>query len=207
MYFPLGDEAPEFSRDVLEVLREPLESGWCRVSRSWGSVDLPSRFQLVMAANPCPCGMGTAGPAGCRCTPRDRVRYRGRLSGPLLDRIDMRLDMLPVTAADVHASEAREASADVRARVIAARAVQASRYAGRDWSTNGQAPGGWLRAHFRFAARETHLLDRALEAGALTMRGYDRVLRVATTIADLAGRERPGIDELGAALLMRTQEG
>lgn len=200
------DEAPEFSRDVLEALREPLESGWCRVSRSWGSVDLPSRFQLVMAANPCPCGMGTAGPTGCRCTPRDRMRYRGRLSGPLLDRIDMRLEMLPVTAADVHAPEPRESSADVRSRVIAARAVQAHRYAGTDWSTNGQAPGGWLRGSFRFAARETRLLDRALETGVLTMRGYDRVLRLATTIADLAGRERPGSDELGAALLMRTQE-
>ncbi|GAA4513071.1 YifB family Mg chelatase-like AAA ATPase [Brevibacterium yomogidense] len=201
------DEAPEFSRDVLEALREPLESGWCRVSRSWGAVDLPSRFQLVMAANPCPCGTGGTSAPGCTCTPMDRRRYRGRLSGPLLDRIDLRLQMLPVTPADVHAQEPREASAHVRQRVVAARQVQAERYAGRDWTTNGRTPGGWLRGHFRFAARETHLLDRALETGALTMRGYDRVLRIATTIADLAGKERPGTEELGAALLMRTQEG
>ena len=201
------DEAPEFSRDVLEALREPLESGWCRVSRSWGSVDLPSRFQLVMAANPCPCGAGGTGRAGCTCTPHDRRRYRGRLSGPLLDRIDLRLDMLPVTPADVHAGAERESSAQVRARVVEARLVQAERYADCAWETNGQTPGGWLRRHFRFAARETRLLDRSLEIGTLTMRGYDRVLRVATTIADLQGTERPGADELGAALLMRTQEG
>ena len=118
----------------------------------------------------------------------------------------MRLEMLPVTAVDVHAAEPRESSAEVRRRVIAARTVQADRYAGMGWSTNGQAPGGWLRGEFRFAARETRVLDRALETGVLTMRGYDRVLRVATTIADLAGRERPGADELGTALLMRTQE-
>ena len=201
------DEAPEFSRDVLEALREPLESGWCRVSRSWGSVDLPSRFQLVMAANPCPCGAGGAGRSGCTCTPHDRRRYRSRLSGPLLDRIDLRLDMLPVTPADVHARAQRESSEKVRTRVIEARRIQAERYAGVSWETNGQTPGGWLRGHFRFVAHETRLLDRGLETGALTMRGYDRVLRVATTIADLRGEQRPGADELGAALLLRTQEG
>lgn len=200
------DEAPEFSRDVLEALREPLESGWCRVSRSWGSVELPSRFQLVMAANPCPCGAGGRGGAHCTCTPQNRRRYAARLSGPLLDRIDLRLDMLPVTPADVHGGAVRESSAQVRQRVIAARAIQADRYAEEEWSTNALAPGSWLRRRFRFAAHETRALDRGLETGALTMRGYDRVLRVATTIADLRGLDRPGAEELGAALLLRTQE-
>jgi magnesium chelatase family protein len=201
------DEAPEFSRDVLEALREPLESGWCRISRSWGSVTLPAQFQLVLAANPCPCGVGTGQGPDCRCSPMDRRRYRGRLSGPLLDRVDLRMEMLPVTPADVHAPVPRESSAEVRARVLQARQVQAARYAEEPWSTNARAPGAWLRKAFAFTAQETRMLDRALETGALSMRGFDRVVRVATTIADLQGSARPGADELGAALLMRSQEG
>ncbi|WP_084500243.1 YifB family Mg chelatase-like AAA ATPase [Brevibacterium album] len=201
------DEAPEFSRDVLEALREPVESGWCRVSRAWGSVTLPAEFQLVMAANPCPCGAGLGPDSACRCTPADKRRYRDRLSGPLLDRVDIRLEMLPVTPADVHAPIPRESSEEVARRVVRAREAQAARYADMPWSTNARAPGAWLRRAFAFSAAETRVLDRALETGALSMRGYDRVVRIAASIADLAGTERPGADELGAALLMRTQEG
>ncbi|WP_295689718.1 YifB family Mg chelatase-like AAA ATPase [uncultured Brevibacterium sp.] len=200
------DEAPEFRRDVLEALRQPLENGRCDIHRAWGSVVLPSRFQLVLASNPCPCGAGVGGSTRCRCTPLDRRRYRGRLSGPLLDRIDIQLEMLPLVAADLHATSPREDTATVAARVARARELQAHRYAGLPWSLNAQAPGAWLRETFDFRRTETAPLDTALERGGITMRGYDRVVRIATTLADLAGRTRPQGDDLLSALVLRIRE-
>lgn len=206
VYFPFLDEAPEFRRDVLEALRQPLENGRCDIHRAWGSVVLPSRFQLVLASNPCPCGAGVGGSTRCRCTPLDRRRYRGRLSGPLLDRIDIQLEMLPLVAADLHATSPREDTATVAARVARAREIQAHRYAGLPWSLNAQAPGAWLRETFDFRRTETAPLDTALERGGITMRGYDRVVRIATTLADLAGRTRPQGDDLLSALVLRIRE-
>lgn len=200
------DEAPEFNRDVLEALRQPLESGYCDIHRAWGSVVLPAKFQLVLAANPCPCGVAGSSTQTCSCTPHLRRRYRQKLSGPLLDRVDIQLDVLPVTAADLRRDAPAESSAIVAERVAAARERQTHRYADMPWNTNARAPGAYLREAFSFRASETHILDQALERGLLSMRGYDRVLRIAATIADLAGRTRPDGDDVLAAALMRMRE-
>lgn len=198
------DEAPEFSRDVLEAMRQPLESGVCSIHRAWGSVDLPAQFQLVLAANPCPCGGSTG--RQCMCSPTEKRRYRAKLSGPLMDRVDIQLTVQPISPADLHRKEKREASAEVAQRVAQARQVQAERYSTDGFSLNARAPGSRLREIFHFTPQETAHLDTALERGTLSMRGYDRVLRIAATIADLRGIERPSRDELMAAAALRTQE-
>lgn len=198
------DEAPEFSRDVLEAMRQPLESGVCSIHRAWGSVDFPAQFQLVLAANPCPCGGSTG--RQCMCTPLEKRRYRAKLSGPLMDRVDIQLTVLPISPADLHGRQKRESSAVVAARVAQARRRQADRYSGESFSLNARAPGSRLREIFRFTPQETSHLDAALERGTLSMRGYDRVLRIAATIADLRKIDRPGRDELMAAAALRTQE-
>lgn len=200
------DEAPEFSRDVLEALRQPLENGRCEIGRAWGSVTLPAEFQLVLAANPCPCGTAVGDGRACVCTPMAKRRYRDRLSGPLLDRIDIQLEMLPLSAADIHAERKRESSAEVAHRVGVARAIQRERYAGVGWSTNSRAPGSWLRSTFRFTPKETVHLDKAMDRGELTMRGYDRIIRIATTVGDLSGHERPTANDLACAYTLRTRE-
>ena len=202
------DEAPEFSRDVLEALRQPLESRQVHIHRAWGSMVLPASFQLVMAANPCPCGAGmqSAANSDCHCTPMDKRRYRNRLSGPLLDRVDLQLELYPITPADLRLGGDQEPSAEVAARVLAARQAQSQRYAESPWSLNAGAPGPWLREHFGMRPEALRSLDRALETGRITMRGYDRVLRVATTLADLAGAAAPDAERIATALALRTQE-
>lgn len=201
------DEAPEFSRDVLEALRQPMEARQVHIHRAWGSMVLPASFQLVMAANPCPCGAGMAGTqTTCRCTPMDKRRYRNRLSGPLLDRIDLQLELFPVSPADIRLGGEQEDSATVAGRVRAARARQSARYRDCEWDLNSEAPGPWLREHFAMSPTVLGDLDRALDTGRITMRGYDRVLRVATTLADLAGDAGPDPDTIRMALALRTQE-
>lgn len=201
------DEAPEFSRDVLEALRQPMESRRVHINRAWGSMVLPASFQLVMAANPCPCGVGMAGTGtDCRCTPLDKRRYRNRLSGPLLDRVDLQLELFPVSPADLRLGGSQETSETVALRVCDARRRQAERYADCRWRLNAEAPGAWLRDHFVLRPAALSDLDRALDTGRITMRGYDRVLRVATTLADLAGADGPDPDTLRTALALRTQE-
>ncbi|WP_210602662.1 YifB family Mg chelatase-like AAA ATPase [Brevibacterium oceani] len=201
------DEAPEFSRDVLEALRQPMEARRVHINRAWGSMVLPASFQLVMAANPCPCGVGMAG-AGtdCRCTPLDKRRYRNRLSGPLLDRVDLQLELFPVSPADLRLGGGQETSETVAVRVSQARERQAERYADCGWRLNAEAPGAWLRDHFALTPQALSDLDRALDTGRITMRGYDRVLRVATTLADLAGAPGPDPETMRMALALRTQE-
>lgn len=200
------DEAPEFSAVALDALRQPLESGQITISRASGSARFPARFQLVLAANPCPCGNADVAGMECRCTPQVRRRYLGRLSGPLLDRVDLHLTVRRVTAAQLRAGAQRGVidSASARARVLAARARAAERLAGTPWRLSGHVAGSWLRSPAGSVRRgATSALDRALERGALTMRGYDRVLKVAWTIADLEGTDRPGVAEVGRALLLR----
>lgn len=193
---------------MLEALRQPLESRQVHIHRAWGSMVLPASFQLVMAANPCPCGAGmqSAANADCHCTPMDKRRYRNRLSGPLLDRVDLQLELYPITPADLRLGGDQEASVDVAVRVLAARQAQSERYAECPWSLNAGAPGPWLREHFGMRPEALHSLDRALETGRITMRGYDRVLRVATTLADLAGAAAPDAERIATALALRTQE-
>ncbi len=200
------DEAPEFPSSVLDALRQPLESGVISIHRANAVAHFPGRFQLVMAANPCPCGQYGARDSECTCPPHSRRRYVGRLSGPLLDRIDIQFRVQRITAAQLRMSgeSARLTSAEARARVTAARSRAGERLAGTPWALNSQVPGSWLRGpKARLAASVTADLDRALERGLITMRGYDRVLRVAWTIADLDGTERPSVDQLGQALYLR----
>jgi len=200
------DEAPEFSPSVLDALRQPLESGLITIHRANAVATFPGRFQLVMAANPCPCGQYGAGDSECTCPPNARRRYVGRLSGPLLDRIDIQLRVQRITAAQLRAAqESRGVStATARERVAAARATAAVRLAATPWRLNSQVPGAWLRGlGVRLAPSVTASIDRALERGGITMRGYDRVLRLAWTIADLAGNDSPNAAQLGQALYLR----
>ncbi|MGN6744446.1 MAG: YifB family Mg chelatase-like AAA ATPase [Amnibacterium sp.] len=200
------DEAPEFTAAALDALRQPLESGWITVERAAATARFPGRFQLVLAANPCPCGQYGSPDGDCRCTPATRRRYLDRLSGPLLDRIDLRLRVERVSAAELRMRDDAPGlgTAEARGRVEAARARAAERLAGTPWRVNGEVPGPWWRAPERRLRPEVRApLDAALERGRLTMRGYDRVLRVAWTIADLDGVARPGRREIGAALTFR----
>ena len=199
------DEAPEFERRVLDALRQPLESGVVVVSRAGFTIELPARFQLVLAANPCPCGP----PPGrtCSCAPGARRRYFTRLSGPLLDRIDVRLVLDPPTAADLafDASTA-ESSAVVAERVAVARDRARKRLAHTYCQCNAELPGPLLRRQFPLgdAARP---LEAAMRAGVLTARGADRVARLAWTAADLAGRDRPNADDVTGAVIFRDAGG
>lgn len=197
------DEAPEFSPRVLEALRQPLEDGYVRLARSSGHTQYPAQVQLVLAANPCPC----ARPGGdhlCECPPLARRRYLGRLSGPLLDRIDLRVRLRPVTAAALlHDRVAVEPSAVVAERVAKARALAAARWSGQPWRTNAEVPGGALRGRFRLPRAVTEPLRRPLEAGTLSARGYMRVLRLAWSTADLDGRDRPDTQDVHEAYELR----
>jgi magnesium chelatase family protein len=159
-----------------------------------------------MAANPCPCGQYGAKDSECACPPTARRRYLARLSGPLLDRIDIQLRVARITAAKLRMSQEtpRTSTADAKARVSAARARTAARLEGTPWRLNSQVPGSWLRSRGpRLAPATTAPIDRALERGGLTMRGYDRVLRLAWTLADLDGADIPTADHVGRALYLR----
>jgi magnesium chelatase family protein len=183
------DEAPEFGPHLLESLRTPLEEGEVRLARAAGSVRYPARFQLVLAANPCPCA--PAHNRDCTCPPTVRRRYLGRLSGPLLDRVDLRAELEPVIALSGLDLEPGESTATVRARVLAARAAAQARWAEHGWRTNSEVPGPALRTRFRLAQSVVQPLEEGLREGRLTARGADRALRLAWTIGDLAGRDRP----------------
>jgi len=196
----LMDEAPEFNRQCLEGLRQPLESGVIPVARVGAAVRLPAAFQLIVAANPCPCGLHAGRGDACTCTAAARRRYAERLSGPLMDRIDIRLRVSRPSAADL--AESGEPSAAVRARVCEARDRAASRFAGESWRLNARIPTRALRAAYRPTAAAAQLLESALGHG-LSVRGGDRVLRVAWSLADMHGRDRPGIDDVGTALALR----
>ncbi|WP_108250110.1 YifB family Mg chelatase-like AAA ATPase [Planctomonas deserti] len=199
------DEAPEFSAAVLDTLRQPLESGVISIHRANATAHFPGRFQLVLAANPCPCGNYGARDSECTCPPHARRRYLARISGPLLDRIDIQLSVRRVTAAQValSAETPRMTTAEGRRRVLHARAAAGERLSGTPWSVNSQVPGPWLRGPAALGGRTTAALDRALERGGLTMRGYDRVLRLSWTVADLDGAERPAAEHVGRALYLR----
>jgi magnesium chelatase family protein len=197
------DEAPEFKTGALQALRQPLESGLVVVSRARGAVRFPARFQLVMAANPCPCGLGFGKGSECLCKPMAKRAYLGKLSGPLLDRVDLQVEVPAVTRSSL-SGDPGETSATVAERVGAARAAQRKRWSGTPWSLNSQIPGGRLRrGPWRLPRSVTADIDRALDRGQLTLRGYDRVLRVAWTVADLAGRSGPTRQDLGRALALR----
>ncbi|UOQ55782.1 YifB family Mg chelatase-like AAA ATPase [Leucobacter allii] len=203
----LLDEAPEFSRHVLEALRQPLESGVIDIHRARVRTTLPAKLQLVLTANPCPCGNAGAPDTAlqCRCSPSTRVRYQQRISGPLADRLDLRLTLHRVARTLFAAGSAPAlTSASAGERVAAARSRALERLRGTPWRVNAEVTGAWLRSpRARLPRSDTAVLDRAIERGALTARGYHRTLRIAWSIADLAGRERPGRDEVAQALVLR----
>jgi magnesium chelatase family protein len=196
------DEAPEFNRDVLDALRQPLESGQVVIARSGLTARFPARFTLVLAANPCPCArMASAGPVACTCTPLARRRYLAKLSGPLLDRVDVKVELLPVGRAELLSDrKLAEPSALVAARVGDARLRAAARLAGTPWRRNGEIPGSELRRRYRPAAGALAPLERAMDLGQISARGADRIIRMSWTLADLAGTDRPGTAEIGCAL-------
>jgi magnesium chelatase family protein len=200
------DEAPEFNPTALDALRQPLESGVITIHRANAVAHFPGSFQLVMAANPCPCGQWGANDSSCTCAPFARRRYLARVSGPLLDRIDIQLRVHRVTSAGLRLdrSPTRATTADARARVSEARATAGERLARTPWTLNSQVPGGWLRGpQVRLSVAATASIDRALERGGITMRGYDRVLRLGWTLADLDGATTPTADHVGRALYLR----
>ncbi|SPF69202.1 Magnesium chelatase, subunit ChlI C-terminal [Propionibacterium ruminifibrarum] len=202
------DEAPEFSPQVLDALRTPLESGRITIARSVMSVTYPARFQLVLAANPCPCGNHGVPGAECRCTPMAVRRYAQRISGPVLDRIDLHVqvtgeDTLPMTLA--MSGQQGESSACVLGRVIEARHRQTERLAGTPWALNAHVPGSHLRRELP-PVDDGELLDRALARGIVSARGIDKILRIAWTIADLAGHDRVTRDDVAAAVGLRSGE-
>lgn len=197
------DEAPEYERRVLDALRQPLESGELVIHRSAGTAAYPARFLLVLAANPCPCGKASGKGLDCTCTPMMRRRYLARMSGPLLDRVDIQLQVERVSLADFGQAGAEEDTATVARRVLGARSRQRERLAAYGLETNAQIPGRILRGELRLPPAVTRILDHSLERGVLTARGYDRVLRLAWTLADLGYREQPDINDIGQALGLR----
>lgn len=198
------DEAPEFSSSVLDALRQPLEQGTVTIDRARGRASYPAQFQLLLAANPCPCGNGHGQGLACTCTSMQRRRYFSRLSGPLLDRVDLQVEVAAISSADLVTSQTSENSAAVAKRVLLARQAMQRWLAQTPWSVTSRVPGRWLRHEDRGLDANARLsLMNALDTGALTLRGVDRVLRIAWTLAFLSGKDRPGIVEVGNALQLR----
>jgi magnesium chelatase family protein len=200
------DEAPEFNVTALDALRQPLESGVITIHRANAIAHYPGSFQLIMAANPCPCGQWGAKDSDCTCAPFSRRRYLARISGPLLDRIDIQLRVNRITSTQLRMAEDRDrmSTADARGRVSEARAAARARLSHTPWTLNSQVPGAWLRGpQVRLGQVTTASIDRALERGGITMRGYDRVLRLGWTLADLDGAPIPTADHIGRALYLR----
>ena len=203
------DEAPEFQQPALEVLRQALESGEVLISRSAGIARFPARFQLLLAANPCPCGNALNPKVQCVCTAVAKSRYLNRLSGPLLDRVDIRLQIQSINATQALIARERggqQTSKEARQRVIAARALAAERLAGTGFSLNSQVPAALLRRRFAAPKKATRALDLSLQRGVISMRGYDRCLRLAQTLADLDGVVSVDETHIARAVSLRGSE-
>lgn len=195
------DEAPEFSADVLDALRQPLESGEIVLARCGLSARFPAKFMLVLAANPCPCASAATTRTACSCTPLVRCRYMARLSGPLLDRVDVKAEFLPVSRAELLSDrKLTEPSAVVAERVAAARERMAHRLRGSGWRLNAEIPGRELRKRYAPAHGALVPLERAMDLGEISARGVDRVIRLSWTVADLGGVARPTVAEISYAL-------
>lgn len=200
------DESPEFARTALDSLRQPLESGVITITRVSARADFPARFQLVLAANPCPCGHFGEPDVECRCAPNARLRYLGRLSGPLLDRVDIRLTVPRMTAAQLRRGDEARAmtTAEARARVEQAQGAARERLRGTGWRRNSEVSASWLMTRRNRLPRQAMVgLERAVDRGEMTMRGFHRTLRLAWTLADLAGRDAPGSEDIGSAAGLR----
>jgi magnesium chelatase family protein len=198
------DEAAEFDRVVLDSMRQPMESGVVTIARTGFQAKLPARFQLVIASNPCPCGKFVGTGADCSCSSLVRRRYFSRLSGPLLDRIDIRVTLDRPSLNQLQSEEVED-SATVAARVLEARQRAADRYRQCPWTVNSHVPGPYLRKHFPLEQAANDLLNR--DAVKLSLRGADRVMRVAWTIADLRGHDQPTVTDVASALTYRDGNG
>ena len=197
------DELPEFQRQALEVLRQPLEQGAVTISRAAYSIAYPADFMLLAAMNPCPCGYSTDPRHACTCSAQSIARYRAKLSGPLLDRIDMHVEVPAVSYDDLRARSSGPTSAEVRERVLRAREVQADRYRGTSCRTNADLSGSLLEEHCRLGRDEHRFLGDAVSALALSARAYTRILRVARTVADLDGAADIALPHIAEALSCR----
>lgn len=198
------DEAGEFASNALDALRQPLETGSIRIHRSGVAASFPARFQLVIATNPCPCGNFGVPGGSCICAPYSIRRYLSRLSGPLLDRIDIELAVTRVSTAHSTPAAAGMTTLVARDRVLAARERARRRLSDTPWCTNAQVSGQWLRQGPRaLPPMVRRPLDAALYRGALTLRGYDRVLRVAWSVADLVEHDQPDLHDVGRALYLK----
>ncbi|MBR5889056.1 MAG: YifB family Mg chelatase-like AAA ATPase [Akkermansia sp.] len=200
------DELPEFARRTLETLRQPLESGVVTISRASGSMDFPCQFMFVAAMNPCPCGYLGDATHRCRCSPADVTRYRKKISGPLLDRFDIIIEVPPVSPASLLGKPDGESSAAIRERVVAARARQMQRYADTGAVCNARLSGKKLRQYCPLTPPQQQMLLDAVAQLGLSARAFDRILRVARTIADLAGCEQPTDAHLYEAIQFRQFE-
>ncbi len=202
----LLDEAPEFRPGTLDALRQPLEEGFITLGRSHAVVVYPAQIMLALTANPCPCSQPSIADS-CECSPAAKRRYLRRLSGPLMDRIDMRVELMPMRTASLLSNDNAEGSATVANRVAAARAAAAARWAPLDKAINAEVPGSVLRSRpWRPEPEQLQTLNNLADRGTLSTRGYDRVLRIAWTLADLRGLTRPGADEINIAIGFRLKE-
>ena len=197
------DEAPECNTGVLDSLRQPLESGEVTITRAIGSVNFPAKFILVLAANPCPCGKFSGKGRACTCSAQQIRRYASKLSGPLLDRIDIRLQVDPPTRTELASTELGESSATVRARVEIAREIAARRFHEYPWRTNSEIPAKFLRNEFRAERSAMALLHIQLEKENLSARGFHKVLRLAWSIADSHAHEIPLKTDVEMAISLR----
>ena len=198
------DELPEFGRNVLEVLRQPLEDKTITISRAKYSVEYPANFTLIAAMNPCPCGYYNHPTKECSCPPSAIHRYFSRISGPLLDRIDMHIEVCPVPISDINSEQREESSAEVRKRVIAAREIQRRRFAGTSIHSNAMMNSAMLREFCPLGATERTILERAMERLNLSARAYDRIIKVARTIADLDNQAEISAAHIAEAINYRT---
>jgi len=198
------DELPEFKRSALETLRQPLEDGDVTISRSAGKITLPCAFMLVAAMNPCKCGYLGDPKHECRCSPTEVQRYRARISGPLLDRIDIHVDAPALSITELRNEKLGEASEPLRVRVADSRARQHGRFAGTKISSNARMTHAQIRKHCAIDSTLGDLLQQAMEQLSLSARAYDRILKVARTIADLAAAEKIEAPHLLEAIQYRS---
>ncbi|MDO4913806.1 MAG: YifB family Mg chelatase-like AAA ATPase [Bifidobacteriaceae bacterium] len=197
------DEAAQYCAKTLQTLREPLESGIISISRAKGTTIYPANFQLIMASNPCPCGMAYDTGERCICREKDRIRYFSKLSGPILDRIDIQIDVPPVQEISGNNSSPTLSSSTIRSKVTAAREVAIERFANFGWTSNSQISGEWL--HKNTARHVLAVINKALHNEMLSLRGADRALRLAWTLADLRGATSPETDDILQGIMMRSR--
>ena len=198
------DEIAEFSVKLLETLRQPLEDNTVTVNRVKRTVTFPSAFMLVCAMNPCPCGNYGHPALRCTCTPQQVERYMNKISGPLLDRIDLQVEMPPVPIKEIKSARPAETSAEIKKRVDKARRIQQERYKGEDFSCNAKISPAAMRKYCHLTDKATEKLTEVFERTTLSMRAYDKLIKIGQTIADLEGKEVIEAEHIAEAVYFRS---